>query len=79
MMKLQMTGNVVVVGEAGSGKTDVVVCAQRMIFAQSDVSQLRDLYSGKDTERLADAIRKNCNAWVYLKPRHSQGETDDEQ
>lgn len=43
MMKLQTTGNVVVVGETGSGKTDVMVCAQRMIFAQSDVSQLRDL------------------------------------
>ena len=78
MMKLQMTGNVVVVGEAGSGKTDTMVCAQRMIFAQSEVSQLRDLYSGKEAERFADAIRKNCNAWVYLKTRNSQGETDDE-
>lgn len=73
MMKLQTTGNVVVVGETGSGKTDVMVCAQRMIFAQSDVSQLRDLYSGKDTERLADAARKNSNARIFLKPFNPQG------
>jgi ABC-type microcin C transport system duplicated ATPase subunit YejF len=78
MMKLQMTGTVVVVGEAGSGKTDVMVCAQRMIFAQSDVSQLRDLYSGKDTERLADAVRKNSNARIFLKPFNPQGEISDE-
>jgi GTPase SAR1 family protein len=78
MMTLPIKSNVVVVGEAGMGKTDVMVRAQRMIFAQSDVSQLRDLYSGNEAERFADAIRKNCNAWVYLKTRNSQGETDDE-
>lgn len=78
MMKLPITSNVVVVGEAGSGKTDVMVCAQRMIFAQSDVSQLRDLYSGKEAERLADAVRKNSNARIFPKPFNPQGEISDE-
>lgn len=78
MMKLQMTGNVVVVGEAGSGKTDAMVCAQRMIFAQSEVSQLRDLSRSEDAERLADAVRKNSNARIFLKPFNPQGEISDE-
>lgn len=62
--KLNETGNVMVWGETGAGKTG----AARIFLAQSDVSQLKALYSGEDEKRLAEAIRQNCNIWYTLKP-----------
>lgn len=60
--------NVMVVGETGTGKTTTLSQVTRIFLAKSDVSQLRELYSGDDEERLAEAIRENCNIWYPLKP-----------
>lgn len=60
--------NVMVVGETGTGKTKTLSQVTRIFLAKSDVSQLRELYSGDDGERLAEAIRQNCNIWYPLKP-----------
>ncbi|EDM4329926.1 Clp protease [Salmonella enterica subsp. enterica serovar Adjame] len=40
----------------------------QFFLAKSDVSQLRELYSGDNGKRLAEAIRQNCNIWYPLKP-----------
>ncbi|EPS7491371.1 Clp protease [Escherichia coli] len=40
----------------------------RVFLAKSDDSQIKALYSGEDGERLAEAIRQNCNIWYPLKP-----------
>lgn len=60
--------NVMVVGKTGSGKTVTQSQVIRVFLAQSDVSRLKELYSGDDGERLAEAIRQNCNIWYPLKP-----------
>lgn len=39
----------------------------RIFFAQSDVSQLKDICVGEGGEKLADTVRKNCNARISLK------------
>ncbi|MBC6558736.1 Clp protease [Citrobacter braakii] len=57
-----------VVGKTGSGKTVTQSQVIRVFLAQSDVSRLKELYSGDDGERLAEAIRQNCNIWYPLKP-----------
>jgi hypothetical protein len=78
MMKLPIASNVVIVGETGRGKTDVMVCTQKTFFAKSDVSQLRDISCSEEAERCGDAVRKNCNAQIYLKPFNPHGEISDE-
>ncbi|EBC5568942.1 Clp protease [Salmonella enterica] len=40
----------------------------QFFLAKSDVSQLKERYSGSDGERIAEAIRQNCNIWYPLKP-----------
>lgn len=60
--------NVVVVGKIGSGKTMTQSQVTQFFLAKSDVSQLRELYSGDNGKRLAEAIRQNCNIWYPLKP-----------
>jgi len=39
----------------------------RLYFAQSDVSQLNDIYGSESGDKLADAVRNNCNVWFPLK------------
>ena len=39
----------------------------RCFFAQSDVSQLTDIYGSESGDKLADAVRNNCNVWFPLK------------
>ena len=39
----------------------------RLIFVQSDVSRLKDIYGGESGEKLADVIRNNCSVWFPLK------------
>ena len=60
--------NVIVVGKTGSGKTMTLSQVTQFFLAKSDVSQLKERYSGNDGERIAEAIRQNCNIWYPLKP-----------
>lgn len=60
--------NVMVVGKTGSGKTMTQSQVTQFFLAKSDVSQLKEKYSGNDGERIAEAIRQNCNIWYPLKP-----------
>ncbi len=60
--------NVMVVGKTGSGKTMTLSQVSQFFLAKSDVSQLKERYSGNDGERIAEAIRQNCNIWYPLKP-----------
>ncbi|WNN46743.1 Clp protease [Winslowiella toletana] len=60
--------NVMGVGKTGSGKTMTLSQVTQFFLAKSDVSQLKERYSGNDGERIAEAIRKNCNIWYPLKP-----------
>ncbi|WP_233456289.1 ATP-binding protein [Enterobacter asburiae] len=60
--------NVMVVGEAGAGKTTTLSQVTRIFLAKSDVSQIKALYSGENGERMAEAIRQNCNIRYPPKP-----------
>lgn len=60
--------NVMVVGKTGSGKAMTQSQVTQFFLAKSDVSQLKERYSGNDGERIAEAIRQNCNIWYPLKP-----------
>lgn len=60
--------NVMVVGESGAGKTTTLSQVMRIFLAKSDVSQIKALYSGENGERMAEAIRQNCNIWYPPKP-----------
>ncbi|MCM7891631.1 Clp protease [Enterobacter hormaechei] len=60
--------NVMVVGKTGSGKTMTLSQVTQFFLAKSDVSQLKERYTGNDGERIAEAIRQNCNIWYPLKP-----------
>ncbi|ENU0442328.1 Clp protease [Salmonella enterica] len=60
--------NVMVVGKTGSGKTMTLSQVTQFFLAKSDVSQFKERYSGNDGERIAEAIRQNCNIWYPLKP-----------
>ncbi|EGA5952205.1 Clp protease [Escherichia coli] len=57
-----------VVGKTGSSKTATLSQVTRIFLAKSDVSQIKALYSGDNGERMAEAIRQNCNIWYPLKP-----------
>ncbi|EDG2523809.1 Clp protease [Salmonella enterica] len=50
------------------GKTTTLSQVTRIFLANSDVSQLKERYSGNDGERMAEAFRQNCNIWYQLKP-----------
>ncbi len=60
--------NVMVVGKTGSGKTVTLSQVIRIFLAKSDVSQIKALYSGENGERMAEAIRQNCNIRYPPKP-----------
>ena len=60
-------GHCLFLGKAGSGMS-VTKQQMRVFLAKSDVSQLKERYSGNDGERIAEAIRQNCNIWYPLKP-----------
>lgn len=60
--------NVMGVGKTDSGKTMTFSQNTQFFLAKSDVSQLKERYSGSDGERIAEAIRQNCNIWYPLKP-----------
>lgn len=66
--------NVMVVGETGTGKTTTLSQVTRIFLAKSDVSQFKELYSGEDVERMAEAIRQNCNIRYQLKPGNGHHE-----
>lgn len=55
-------------GKPDSGMSVTKQRTMQVFVAQSDVSQLKDLYSGEDGEGLAEAVRQNCNVWYPLKP-----------
>jgi predicted GTPase len=67
---LNETGHVMVLGKTGAGKTPL---CSRIFLAQSDVSQLKALYSGGEGERLAEAIRQNCSIVLQLNSRDGSG------
>lgn len=60
--------NVMVVGKTGSGKTMTQSQVTQFFLAKSDVSRLKELYSGEDGKRLAEDIRQNFNIWYPPKP-----------
>lgn len=60
--------NVMVVGETGAGKTTTISQVMRIFQVQSDISRIRELYSGEDGKRLAESIRQNFNIWYPPKP-----------
>ena len=60
--------NVIVVGKTGGGKTATLSQVTQIFLAKSDVSQIKERYSGDDGEKMVDAIRQNCNIWYPLKP-----------
>ena len=60
--------NVMVVGETGTGKTTTLSQVIQIFLAKSDVSQINPLYTDEDGERMAEAIRQNCNIWYPPKP-----------
>lgn len=55
--------NVMVVGESGAGKTTTLSQVMRIFPKQSDISRIRELYSGEDGKALAEGIRQNFNIW----------------
>lgn len=55
-------------GTPGAGMSITKQPMSRVFLAKSDDSQIKALYSGEDGERLAEAIRQNCNIWYPLKP-----------
>ncbi|EBQ8410829.1 Clp protease [Salmonella enterica] len=57
-----------VVGKTGSGKTTTLSQVIQIFLVKSDISQIKAQCSGEDGERLAEAIRQNCNIWYPLKP-----------
>ncbi|ECG8655785.1 hypothetical protein CSM67_003989 [Salmonella enterica subsp. diarizonae] len=61
-------GHSLFLGKTGSGMSITKQQMSRVFLAKSDVSQIKALYSGEDGERLADAIRQNCNIWFPLEP-----------
>lgn len=60
-------GHCLFLGKPGSGMSITKQQMSRVFLAKSDVSRLKQLYSGDDGERLAEAIRQNCNIWYPLK------------
>lgn len=61
-------GHCLFLGKPGSGMSITKQQMSRVFLAKSDVSQIKALYSGEDGERLAEAIRQNCNVWYPLRP-----------
>lgn len=61
-------GHCLFMGKPGSGRGVTRQQVARVFVARSDVSRLRELYSGDNGERLAEAIRQNCNMWFPQKP-----------
>ncbi|EHP3368673.1 hypothetical protein KM172_003218 [Salmonella enterica] len=61
-------GHCLFLGKPGSGMSITKQQMSRVFLAKSDISQIKALYSGEDGERLAEAIRQNCNIWYPLKP-----------
>lgn len=58
---------VMVMEKTGRGKTTALSQVTQFFLAKSDIGQLKELYSGEDGERMAEAIRQNCNIWYPLK------------
>lgn len=54
-------------GKPGSGMSITEGQMSRIFLAKSDVSRVRELYSGDDGERLAETIRENCYVWYLWK------------
>ncbi|HGF8972488.1 TPA: hypothetical protein ACJCXU_004009 [Yersinia enterocolitica] len=55
---LMETENMVVAGEMGCGKT---------FFSARIISQLKDIYTDEDKEKLGDSIRNNCTVVFPLR------------
>lgn len=67
LMLQRERGHCLFQGKPGSGMS-VTTQQMRGFLAKSDVSRIKALYSGEDGERLAAAIRDNCNVWFPLNP-----------
>lgn len=61
-------GHGLFLGKPGSGMSITKQQMFRVFLAKSVVSQIKALCSGEDGERLAEAIRQNCNIWYPLSP-----------
>ena len=57
-------GHCLFMGKPGSGRGVTRQQGARVFVARSDVSRLRELYSGDDGEELAEAIRQNCRGYI---------------
>lgn len=57
-------GHCLFMGKTGSGRSVTRQLVARVFVARSDVSRLRELYSGDDGEELAEAIRQNCRVYI---------------
>jgi len=57
------TGCAMVIGQAGGGNTALQLQILHLFLARSDVSQIREVYTDADRERLAAAIRQNTRIW----------------
>lgn len=57
-------GHCLFMGKPGSGRGVTRQQIARVFVARSDVSLLRELYSGDDGERLAEGIRQNSREYI---------------
>lgn len=65
---LQRGGHSLFPGKTGTGMSATKQQMIRVFLAISDVSRIKALYSGEDGERLAEAIRQNCNIVYPRRP-----------
>ncbi|EKA7107070.1 hypothetical protein OL205_000987 [Salmonella enterica] len=65
---LQRGGHCLFRGKPGSGMSVTKQQMTRVFLAMSDVGQIKALYSGEGGERLAEAIRQNCNIVYPRRP-----------
>ncbi|MGK0603481.1 hypothetical protein [Yokenella regensburgei] len=59
--------NLMVTGKSGWDKTCLQSQIMPVLPSRSDVASRQQRYGSEDREPLADALRKNCNAWIILK------------
>ncbi|MFU0445853.1 hypothetical protein [Pseudocitrobacter faecalis] len=68
MTQSKKSGNFMVVGKTGEGKTESMAQMVRIFMAQSDVSQIKDQYDNEDGKKRIQAIFDNCSTRITLNP-----------